>query len=391
MAPGGWCRAFPRDRRVLRPRSDGRGTLPFDGICGAGARRALKPRMTTRVGLVGASGYSGSVLASILAGHPGVRVVFATSDRRAGESVSDVLHPTGDGLRGLHFEANAKAAALAPDADLIFLATSAEVSAELAPRVLEASNARVIDLSGAFRLHDPSDYSSYYRLEHPRPDLLSTAHYGLPELFGAPSPTCRLIANPGCYATAAILSTAPFLRAGLVEPDPVLIDAKSGVTGAGRQAREELSFAEVAEDLRAYKVLGHQHTPEISLALARYAQASRVALVPHLLPLRRGLLTTAYLRPKPGVTREKLVDCLRSTYADAPFIRVVDSGSVCLKAVAGTNLVYLGLEANADAVVCLAALDNLVKGAAGQAVQNMNLALGLKETAGLESLNRFAP
>jgi N-acetyl-gamma-glutamyl-phosphate reductase len=213
----------------------------------------------------------------------------------------------------------------------------------------------------------------------------------LPELFGAPPEGCRLVANPGCYATAAILSTAPLLRAGLVEASPILIDAKSGVTGAGRQAKEDYSFCEVAEDLRAYKVLGHQHTPEIALALERHAAPARVTFVPHLLPLRRGLLTTAYLRPKAGVSREALVDCLRAAYAEAPFVRVVEAGRVAIKAVAGTNLTYVGLEANGETVVSIAALDNLVKGAAGQAVQNMNLALGLPQTEGLGGLLRFAP
>lgn len=347
--------------------------------------------MALRVGIVGASGYSGSVLASILASHRAVDLVFCTSDKRGGEPVGEALHPTATALRGLRFEPNAAALSLAAGVDLVFLATSAEVSVDLAPRILEETSARVIDLSGAFRLRELAEYETFYRFAHPRADLLPLAHYGLPELFGAPPSGTRLVANPGCYATSALLTTAPLLRAGLVEEGRVLIDAKSGVTGAGRQAKEDYSFCEVAEDLRAYKVLGHQHTPEIALGLERYGRRGSVTFVPHLLPLRRGLLTTAYLTPKAGVTRAQLLECLREAYANAPFVRVVDPGRVAIKAVAGTNLAYVGLEANAEVAVSIGAIDNLVKGAAGQAVQNMNLALGLPESEGLEGLVRFAP
>ncbi len=347
--------------------------------------------MPLRVGIVGASGYSGSVLASLLASHRGVELVFCTSDKRNSESVAEALQPVGPGLRGLHFEANSAALSLSAGVDVVFLATGAEVSIDLVPRLWESTRARIIDLSGAFRLRNLDDYVTYYRFQHPRPDLLPRAHYGLPELYGSPPADARLIANPGCYATAALLSTAPLLRSGLVELDRVLIDAKSGVTGAGRQAKEDYSFCEVAEDLRAYKVLSHQHTPEIALGLERFGQGAPVVFVPHLLPLRRGLLTTAYLRPKAGVRRDDLIACLREAYADKPFIRVVDASRVGIKSVAGTNLVYVGVEANGDTVVSVAALDNLVKGAAGQAVQNMNLAFGLAETEGLDGLMRFAP
>jgi N-acetyl-gamma-glutamyl-phosphate reductase len=347
--------------------------------------------MAIRVGIVGASGYSGSVLAALLASHPEVEVVFATSDKRSGEPVAEALHPTGSALRGLRFVPNASALELAAQVEAVFLATSAEVSVELAPKILEATSARVIDLSGAFRLRDLVEYTKYYRFEHPRADLLPGAHYGIPELFGAPPAGTRLVANPGCYATAALLGTAPLLAAGLVEPGHVLIDAKSGVTGAGRQAKEDYSFCEVAGDLRAYKVLAHQHTPEIALGLERFGKRGTVTFVPHLLPIRRGILTTSYLRPKPGVTREQLHACLRDTYANAPFVRVTEPGRVGIKGVAGTNLTYLGVESNGEVAVVLAAIDNLVKGAAGQAVQNLNLAFGLPETAGLESLVRFAP
>ena len=344
-----------------------------------------------RVGVVGASGYSGSVLTAVLASHPGVDVAFCTSDKRRGEAVADALQPLARGLLGLTFIENAAALARSADVDLVFLATSAAVSVDLAPRILQSSTARIVDLSGAFRLETQDDYVAYYGFHHPRPDLLTAAHYGLPELFGAPPPSSRIIANPGCYATAALLSTAPLLASGLVEPGHVIIDAKSGTSGAGRQAKDDFAFCEVAGDLRAYKVLTHQHSPEIALGLARHAGRSAVTFVPHLLPLRRGLLTTSYLRPKAGVKRDELVAVLREAYKNKPFVRVVDAAHVTIKAVAGTNLAYVGVEANAEAVVTIGAIDNLVKGAAGQAVQNMNLACGFAETAGLDTLMRFAP
>lgn len=334
------------------------------------------------VGIVGASGYSGSVLASLLALHPGVSLAFATSDKRAGERVSDV---TGADAGDLAFSANGSALDLARGCDVVFLATSAEVSHELAPKLLHAGH-RVVDLSGAFRLAETASYPRWYKLEHRHPELLRTAHYGLFETQGAPPAGTKLVANPGCYPTAALIAVAPLLRAGLVDATGVIIDAKSGVTGAGRQAKEEYSLAEVAEDLRAYKLLSHQHTPEIE----RFSGA-KLTFSAHLLPIRRGILSTAYLRPRAGASADAVQRALVAAYDGSPFVRVMAPDRVRIAGVAGTNQVHVGAAVDADVVVVVSAIDNLVKGAAGQAVENMNLLLGLPRETALVGLPRFAP
>jgi N-acetyl-gamma-glutamyl-phosphate reductase len=343
--------------------------------------------MRPRVGVVGASGYSGAIAARLLAGHPDFELTFCTSDRFASEAVERHLAvPT-----SLTFETNGSALALAETVDAVVLATSAKVSAELAPAILEKKK-HVVDLSGAFRLATSGDYSKWYGFAHPAPALLDRAHYGLPELFGAPRhEDVTLVANPGCYPTAALLPLAPLLKAGLVEATGIIIDAKSGVTGAGRQATEEMSFAEVDEDLRAYRVLGHQHTPEITRMLGRSAPEVRLTFTPHLLPIRRGILATCYARPRSGTTKEQVAACLADAYAKTPFVRAVAPERVTIASVAGTNHARVGATADADVVIALGAIDNLVKGAAGQAVQNLNLLFSFDETAGLGHLQRIAP
>jgi N-acetyl-gamma-glutamyl-phosphate reductase len=343
--------------------------------------------MRPRVGVVGASGYSGAIAARLLAAHADFELAFCTSDRFAGTPVEHHLAtPT-----SLTFEPNGSALALSQEVDAVVLATSAKVSADLAPAMLVRKK-HVVDLSGAFRLASSDDYSKWYGFAHPVPAYLELAHYGLPELFGAPPRTeATLVANPGCYPTAALLPFAPLLRAGLVEATGIIIDAKSGVTGAGRQATEEMSFAEVDEDLRAYRVLGHQHTPEIQRALLRSTPDVRLTFTPHLLPIRRGILATCYARPRAGATRERVVACLADAYAKTPFVRAVAPERVSIASVAGTNHARVGATADADVVIAFGAIDNLVKGAAGQAVQNLNLLFSFAETAGLDHLQRIAP
>ncbi len=217
------------------------------------------------------------------------------------------------------------------------LATSAKVSADLAPAILEKKK-HVVDLSGAFRLATSGDYSKWYGFAHPAPALLERAHYGLPELFGAPRhEDVTLVANPGCYPTAALLPLAPLLKGGLVEATGIIIDAKSGVTGAGRQATEEMSFAEVDEDLRAYRVLGHQHTPEMKRMLARSTPDVTLMFTPHLLPDSARDLATCYARPRTGATKEQVAACLADAYAKTPFVHAVAPERVTIARVAGTN------------------------------------------------------
>lgn len=351
----------------------------------------VEGRVVARVGVVGASGYAGAVAARLVATHPRFALAFCTSDRLAGASVEshlDVPVPA-----GLAFAPNAEAMALAEGCDAVVLATSAEVSAELAPRFVDRGR-DVIDLSGAFRLEHAVDYAQWYKLEHHAPAWLARAHYGLPEVFGPPRRLEKervLVANPGCYPTAAILALAPLLRARLIEPQGIIIDAKSGVTGAGRQSAEPFSFVEVDEDLRAYKLLAHQHTPEIARALRRIAPDARLTFTPHLVPAMRGLLATCYARPREGATAARVAECLADAYAGAAFVRTSAPDAVSFHRVAGTNLARVGATASDDVVIAVAAIDNLLKGAAGQAIQNMNLLYGLDESAGLSHLQRFAP
>jgi N-acetyl-gamma-glutamyl-phosphate reductase len=346
-----------------------------------------------RVGVVGATGYSGATAARLLATHPALELAFCTSDAAAGEPVGARLGCATE----LRFVPNGDAAKLGREVDVVLLATPAEVSARLVPDLLEARRC-VVDLSGAFRLADGAAYPRWYNFEHPQPGLLARAHYGLPELYGAPTRAAdgsALVANPGCYPTATLLAIAPLVRAGLVEPRGLIVDAKSGVTGAGRQAKEEYSFSEVDEDLRAYKVLRHQHTPEIHRFVARAASLAdadvQLTFTAHLLPVRRGLLATCYARPRPGVTAKAVHECLVEAYRASRFVDVVAPAQVTLAAVAGTNRARVGATADADVVIAAGSIDNLLKGAAGQAIQNVNLLLGLDETAGLSQLQRIAP
>jgi N-acetyl-gamma-glutamyl-phosphate reductase len=339
-----------------------------------------------RVGVVGASGYAGAVATRIVATHPQLSLAFATSDRHVGESVAARLGMALD--PAVRFVANADAHGQAAGCDAVLLATSADVSSRLAPAFADAGK-QVVDLSGAFRL-DADGAARWYELEHLPPLWLERAHYGLPELFGAP-PAGVIVANPGCYPTAALLALAPLLRDGLVEPEGIVVDGKSGVTGAGRQTGEAHSFVEIEGDVRAYKLLRHQHTPEMTRALCRYTPGVRLTFTAHLLPIARGLLTTCYARPRAGATPDRVRQCLADAYAGAPFVHAVAPEDVMLKRVVGTNLALVGATADDDAVVAVAAIDNLLKGAAGQAVQNLNLMNGWDATQGLQGLQRLAP
>jgi N-acetyl-gamma-glutamyl-phosphate reductase len=345
-----------------------------------------------RVGVVGETGTSGAVATRLVLGHPKLALAFATSDRAAGESVAATLGITAD--RGARFVGHETVASLTAACDAVLLATSAEVSAKLAPIFADAGK-QVVDLSGAFRL-DADGAAKWYRIAHPPASWLERAHYGLPELFGAASVSSLaggagvLVANPGCYPTAALLALGPLVRAGLVEPDGIVVDAKSGVTGAGRQTGEAYSFLEVDGDVRAYKVLAHQHTPEIARALSRFVPSVKVTFTAHLLPIARGLLASCYARPRSGATPGRVKECLAEAYAGAPFVRAVPVEDVMIKRVAGTNLALVGAAADDDVVVAIGAIDNLLKGAAGQAVQNLNLMNGWDQTLGLEGLQRVA-
>jgi N-acetyl-gamma-glutamyl-phosphate reductase len=345
------------------------------------------------VGIVGVSGYSGMELARIVAGHPRLALALAISDKWAGSTLGDRLPmPTGVGGLPVRPQRDAVAAAFA-GLDVVFLCTPAEASLAIAPAALDAG-ARVVDLSGAFRLA-ANEYPRWYGFEHARPDLLPAACYSMPEAGASgQARSARLVSNPGCYATAATLATLALLRGEIIERQGIVIDAKSGTTGAGRKANEDFSFSEVDGDFRAYRVLRHQHTPEIerALGLAGY-DGVKVTFTPHLLPTRRGILATVYGRLVPGKTGVDAAAAIDRFVAGRPFLRSAKPDAVRLHGVVGTNRVTLGADADPErgVAIAFAALDNLVKGAAGQAVQNANLMLGLDETTGLDTLPGSAP
>jgi N-acetyl-gamma-glutamyl-phosphate reductase len=349
-------------------------------------------------GIIGVSGYSGMEMARLLSRHPDFAIAFATTDKWAGKQLGSklALPPAASGLTCLSQE---QGRAALHTAAVVFLCTPPEVSIDLAPKAL-AAGARVVDISGGFRLA-ADDYPRWYKFAHGDPALLAEAVYSMPEATGNPERLrgARLVSNPGCYPTVSVLSVLPLLKAGLIDPGTVIIDAKSGTTGGGRKTAEDWSFSEVDGDLRAYKVLSHQHTPEIERALALAGVAgAKVVFTPHLLPARRGILATAYGRLTPaalasGDPTAEVIRALERFAEGRPFIKVVAPEEATLAAAVGTNRVVIGARADASrgvAVVC-ASMDNLVKGAAGQALQNANLMFGLPETTGLDNLVGHLP
>jgi N-acetyl-gamma-glutamyl-phosphate reductase len=337
------------------------------------------------VAVLGASGFSGGELVRLLHDHPRFQVTFAGAKGSVGASVV-ASHPHLADLPAAKLVmAEMDPDAIAAAADLVFSALPNGTSAELAPSILGAG-APVIDLAGDFRLTEAS-YPEWYGFEHPAPAWLDEAVYGLPELFRDRVPGAKLVANPGCFATAAIVSCAPLLAAGLAEPGAIRIDGKTGVSGAGRAAVESTSFGATEDSIRPYRFPAHQHTPEIErgleLATGRPVQ---VLFVPHLVPAVRGVVTTSYLGATPGVSTEQLTECLDAAYEDEPFVRVLPAGAmVDAKRVRGTNVIELQAvsDVRTGTAVIVGAVDNLVKGAAGQAIQNANLLMGIDEAAGL--------
>lgn len=343
------------------------------------------------VAIVGVSGYSGLELLRLLASSTTFDVTAAYSDRALGSRLADLL-PAGDAARAKLPEARVvkpqkDAARAFEEASFVALATPAEVSAELAP-MLVAKGARVLDLSGAFRLRDLAAFESFYKFAHPAASLLPSVPYGLPQCprtSGGSTKHAKLVANPGCYATAAILSLAPLLEAELVEPRGIFIDGKSGVSGAGRKIAEGTMFMEVSENVTAYRVANHQHTPEIELALSRAAGKDvHVTFAPHLLPLARGLVTTSFARLTRPASAADVREIFENAYGgapgidgttqSAPVVEVTTIDRATIHAVARTNVARIGftVDEKNGAVVVVCALDNLLKGAASQALENLH-------------------
>jgi N-acetyl-gamma-glutamyl-phosphate reductase len=329
--------------------------------------------MAVQVAVVGATGYAGAEAVRLLAQHP--------------EASCAHLGALGD----LRLEP-VDPAAIAARAQVALLSLPARQSLELAPELLRRG-VRVIDFGADFRLRDPEAYARHYGGPHTAPEWLREAVYGLTELHRAEVRTARLVANPGCYPAAAVLALAPALRAGFVEPAGIVIDAKSGVSGAGRQPAPHLHFPEIDGSVAAYAVAGaHRHTPEIEQELARAAgQPVRVTFSPHLVPMARGLLATCYARLVRPVAEAEVRAAYQEAYRGEPFVQVLAEGLPQTKAVAGSNVAQLAVavDARAGCLVALAAIDNLGKGAAGSAIQNLNVMFGLEETLGLPRVGLY--
>lgn len=345
-----------------------------------------------RIGIFGASGYAGTELVRLAAGHSRVSGVFVASERHVGASVEEFTG-VGAALGKLRFVDFAAAKSAARDCDAVFLATPAEVSLSLVPELLDLG-VRVVDLSGAHRLRDAETFQRSYGHAPPSAAQQGQAVYGLPELFRSQVQDAKLVSNPGCYPVAATLALAPLLQRNLIRRDDLIVSALSGATGAGRRASEDYSLVELHDDVKAYKVLGHQHTPEIAQTLSQVAGGPvKLVFTPHLLPIPRGILSTSYARLTGRDDAQTLTRALEEAYRGEPFVRVVERPEhVSLHRVIGTNQCWIGVACEPDEegrVVVVSAIDNLVKGAAGQALQNLNLMFGFEETEGLSSLRRF--
>jgi N-acetyl-gamma-glutamyl-phosphate reductase len=338
--------------------------------------------MTVGVGVLGASGFSGGELVRLLLGHPAVELAFLGGGESAGRTLAEV-HPH---LAGTPVQDEAiRPIEEAQELDVAFLALPRGESARVAPGLLERGG-RVIDLGGDFRL-PVSAYPRWYGFEHPAPEWIGKAVYGLPERRRDQIGAAHLVANPGCFPTPVILGLAPLLEAGLVEPAPVLVDGKTGLSGAGHTDAGSASHAATEESVRPYRFPVHQHTPEMERELSAAAGAGvEVAFVPHLVPAVRGVLTTAYARAAEGATTASLVEALEAAYGPEPFVRVLPAGAMAdTKRVRGSNVVELqaAVDPRTGTAVVIGALDNLVKGAAGQAIQNFNLMIGADEATAL--------
>ena len=345
-----------------------------------------------KIGILGASGYTGAELVRLLLRHPHAEILLLTADRRAGKPMSDVFPqfapftlPT---LTSID-QADWKALGL----DVAFCAlphgTTQKVIKDLLTR---APATKVVDLSADFRLSDPAAYARWYGHEHFAPELQKEAVYGLTEVYRSDVKSARLVANPGCYTTCAELPLIPLLKAKAINPDEIVIDAKSGMTGAGRAAKEEMLFSEVSEGFHAYGVGHHRHMAELDQEFSKAAGRDVVAtFTPHLVPMNRGILSTVYVRDAKASPQDLHAILLKS-YANEPFVHVLPYGAMPQsRHVRGSNMTFIGLTADriaGRAIIC-STLDNLTKGASGQAVQNMNAMLGYVETTGLEQVALF--
>ncbi len=342
------------------------------------------------VGIIGASGYTGAELARILCNHSEVQITAATSRQHAGRPLSEVF-PSLRGKVDIICE-NLSIEELSSKADFFFTAVPHKTAMDLVPDLLAAGK-RVVDLSADFRLRDVAVYEEWYQ-PHSASQLLSEAVYGLPELYRKNIVGCRLVANPGCYPTSIILGLAPLLKAGAIEPYSIIADSKSGTSGAGRSAQIGSLFCEVHDGFKPYKVgRAHRHIPEIEQELSVLAGTEvLISFTPHLLPISRGILSTVYAALAPGFDRAQIDSLYANHYQNEPFVRLLKEDSFpATQYVRGSNYCDISykIDPRTNRIIIMSTIDNIVKGASGQAVQNMNLMYGFKETTGLSTIPLF--
>ena len=343
-----------------------------------------------KVGIIGATGYAGSELVRILLGHKDVEIKWYGSRSYIDKKYASIYQNFFQLVDATCMDDNMEA--LADQVDVIFTATPQGLCASLVNEEI-LSKVKIIDLSADFRIKDVKVYEEWYKLEHKSPQFIEEAVYGLCEINREDVKKARLVANPGCYTTCSILTCYPLVKEGIIDPNTIIVDAKSGTSGAGRGAKVDNLFCEVNENMKAYGVATHRHTPEIEEQLG-YACGEKITInfTPHLVPMTRGILATAYASLKKDVTYEEVKAIYDKYYADEKFVRVLEK-DVCpqTKWVEGSNYVDVNfkIDPRTNRIIMMGAIDNLVKGAAGQAVQNMNLMFGLKESEGLELVPMF--
>ena len=341
-----------------------------------------------KVSIVGATGYTGAELVRILSNHPQAELAYLTTESSAGEKLSR-LYPHLAGHCDITLSTMAEIDKIARESDVIFVALPHGHAMKLGKQIAGAS-AKLIDLGADYRFKSPQVYEKWYKLPHVHPD--SGAVYGLPELYRADVKNAKIVANPGCYTTASIMALYPLVKARLIDNASIIIDAKSGITGAGRALKLDSHFCEAGENFHAYSAVGHRHVPEIEQALCGCAgEEFTISFTPHLLPVSRGILATCYAKLNDGATPGKIAEAF-GIYKGEFFVRLLGEGACpAIKNVRGSNFIDIGwhIDKRTGRVTVMSAIDNLVKGASGQAVQNMNILFGLDEKTGLTTLPSY--
>jgi N-acetyl-gamma-glutamyl-phosphate reductase len=344
-----------------------------------------------QVGIVGASGYGGVQLVRLLQDHPAVEITYLGGEKTAGKKFAE-LYPHLAHAVDLTIEP-VDVELIASRCQVVFLSLPNGLACQMTPQLL-AKGCRVLDLSADYRFNDLDLYTQWYKIPRTDRETASMAVYGLPELYRAKLRNAKIVGCPGCYPTASLLALSPLLKQGLIDPDTAIVDAKSGTSGGGREAKTHLLLAEADNTIGAYSVAGHRHTPEIEQVCSDLASHEvKVQFTPHLMPMVRGILATVYATIRdPGLVTEDLITIYRAFYRSSPFIRILEGGVYPqTKWAAGTNLCYIGVEVDARTgrVIVMSAIDNLIKGQAGQAVQCLNAMMGWEETLGLPQLSFY--